>query len=75
MVSRESLDIEFRKVSYMVISSKDLSHKIILSNDEITSSREQELLRNLLASKLIFESLISSLCSKSGQKNKYPSQG
>ena len=59
----------------MVISSKDLSHKIILSNDEITSSRRQKLLRNLLDSKLIFESHISSLCSKSGQKNKYASQG
>ena len=54
----------------MVIISKYLSHKIILNNDEITSFLEQKLLRNLLDSKLIFESHISSFCSKSGQKKK-----
>ena len=48
----------------MVISSKYLPQKIILNNDEITSSLEQKLLCNLLDSELIFESHISSFRSK-----------
>ena len=47
----------------MVIGSKELSHKIMLINNEITTSNEEKLL-----SKLIFESHIGSLCRKADQK-------
>ena len=46
----------------------DHSHKIILNNNEIASSNEEKLLGILLDSKLNFESHITSLCNKAGQK-------
>ena len=54
----------------MIIGSNDLSHKykIILNNNEITSSNEEKPLGILLASKLNFESHIGSFCKKAGQK-------
>ena len=56
------------KFHYMVIGSKDLSHQIMLNNNEITSSNEEKLSSILLDSKLNFESHISSLCRKAGRK-------
>ena len=57
------------KCQYMVIGSKDLSHKIImLNNHKITSSNEEKLLGIFLDSKLNFESHIGSLCRKAGKK-------
>ena len=52
----------------IVIGDNDPSHKIILNNHEFTSSNEEKLLGILLDSKLDFESHITSLCKKSGQK-------
>ena len=56
------------KCHYIVIGDDDPSHKIILNNSEIASSNEEKLLGNLLDSKLNFDSHITSLCKKAGQK-------
>ena len=53
---------------YIVIGGDDPSHKIILNNNEIASSNEEKLLGILLDSKLSFDSHITSLCKKTGQK-------
>ena len=50
------------------IGSKDLPHKIMLNNNEITSSNEEKQLGLLLDSKLNFESHIGLLCGKASQK-------
>ena len=55
------------KCHYIVIGDDDPSHKIILSN-EISSSNEEKLLGILLDSRLNFNSHITSLCKKAGQK-------
>ena len=52
----------------IVIGDDDPSHKIILNNNEIASSNEEKLLGILLDSKLNFDSHITSLCKKAGQK-------
>ena len=56
------------KCHYIVIADDDLSHKIILNSNEIASSNEEKLLGILLDSKLNFDSHITSLCKKAGQK-------
>ena len=56
------------KCHYMVIGSRDLSHEIMLNNNNITSSNEEKLLGIFLDSKLNFESYIGSLCREAGQK-------
>ena len=56
------------KCHYMIIGSKDLSHMIMLNNNEITSSSEEKLLGILLDTKLNFESHIGSLGRKADQK-------
>ena len=55
------------KCHYMVISSRDLSHEIMLNNSKITSSNEEKL-GIFLDSKLNFESHMGSLCRKAGKK-------
>ena len=52
----------------MIIGSKDPPHKIMLNNNEITSSNEKKLEGILLGSKLNFLSHASSLCWKADQK-------
>ena len=52
----------------IVIGDNDPYHKMILNNNEFTSSNEEKLLGILLDSKLNFESRITSFCKKSGQK-------
>ena len=42
------------KSHYMVICSRDLSHEIMLNNNEITSSNEEKLLGIFLGNKLNF---------------------
>ena len=56
-----------RKCHCTVIGSKDLSHKIMLNNNEITSSNEEKLSVILSDNKLNFESHVTSLCRKAGQ--------
>ena len=56
------------KCHYIVIGDDDPSHKIIFNNNEIASSNEGKLLGILLDSKLSFDSHITSLCKKAGQK-------
>ena len=56
------------KCHYIVIGDDDPTHKIILNNNEITSSNVEKLLGILLDSKLNFDSHITSLCKKAGQK-------
>ena len=48
----------------MVISSKDLSHGIILNNNEITSPNPEKLLGILVDSKLNFENHIDPISEK-----------
>ena len=57
------------KCHYIVIGDDDPSHKRILNNNEIASSNEEKLLGILLDSKLSFDSHITSLCKKAGQKH------
>ena len=68
MLSLELHDIKPKKCRYMVIGNKNSPYKIMLKIKKITSSNEEKLLSNLLESKLNFESHISSLCRKAGQK-------
>ena len=56
------------KCHFMVINCKDRSHKILLNNNEMTSSNEEKLSGILQDSKLSFESHIGSLCRKAGPK-------
>ena len=56
------------KCHYMVIGSRDLSHKIMLNNNKLASSTEEKLLGIFLESKLNSESHIGSLCRKTGHK-------
>ena len=56
------------KCDNIVIGDNDLSYKIILNNDEITGSSEENLLGILLDSKLNLDSHITSLSKKAGQK-------
>ena len=56
------------KCHYMVIGSRDLSHEIMLNNNKITLSNEENLLGIFLDSKLNFESHTGSLCRKTSQK-------
>ena len=52
----------------MVIGSGDLSHEIMLNDNEISSSNEEKLLGIFLDNKPNFESHIGSLCRKAGKK-------
>ena len=53
----------------MVTGNKDVSHKImLLNNNEINSSNKEKLLGILLDSKLNFESHVDPLCRKARQK-------
>ena len=56
------------KCHYIVIGDDDPIHKIILNNNEISSSNEEKLLSILLDSKMNFDSHITFLCKKAGQK-------
>ena len=56
------------KCHYIVIGDDDPTQKIILNNNEIASSNEEKLFGILLDSKLNFDSHITSLCKKAGQK-------
>ena len=56
------------KCHYIAIGDNDPSRKIILNNNEIASSNEQKLLGILSDSKLNFDSHITSLWKKAGQK-------
>ena len=51
-----------------MIGDDDSTHEIILNNNEIASFSEEELLGMLIDSKLKFDSHITSLCKKAGQK-------
>ena len=65
---KDQMTLNPGKCHYIVISSRDLSHEIMLNNNKITSSNEEKLLGMFLDSKLNFESHIGSLCRKAGQK-------
>ena len=56
------------KCRYIGIGDDDPSHKIIFYNNEVAISNEEKPLGILLDSKLNFESHITSLCKKAGQK-------
>ena len=56
------------KCHYIVIGDGDPTQKIILNNNEIASSNKKKLLGILLDSKVNFNSHITSLCKKAGQK-------
>ena len=56
------------KCHYILIGDDDPAQKIILNNNEIASSNEEKLLSIFLNSKLNFDSHITSLCKKAGQK-------
>ena len=56
------------KCHYIVIDDDDPTQKVILNNDEIASFNEEKLFGNLLDSKLNFDSHITSLFKKAGQK-------
>ena len=56
------------KCDCIVIGDDDPTQKIILNNNEIASSNEEELLGILVDSKFNFDSNITSLCIKVGQK-------
>ena len=56
------------KCHYIVIGDDDPFHKIILNKNETASSNEEKILGILLDSKLNFDSLITSLYKKAGQK-------
>ena len=51
-----------------MIGDDDPTHKIILNNNEISSSNEEKLSGILLDSKLNFDFHITCLCKKAGQK-------
>ena len=51
-----------------MIGDNDPSNKIILSNNEIASSKEENFLGILLNRKFNFDTHITSLCKKVGQK-------
>ena len=56
------------KCHYIVIGCDDPTHKIIFNNNEIASSNVEKLIGILLDSKLNFDSHITCLCKKTGQK-------
>ena len=51
-----------------MIGDDDPSHKINLNNNEIASSNEKKLLGIVLGRKLNFDSHITSVCKKAGEK-------
>ena len=57
------------KCHYIVIGDNDPSNKITLNNNEIASSNKEKLLGILLDSKLNFDSHITFLSKKAGQKS------
>ena len=52
----------------MVIGSRDLSHVIMLNDNNITNSNEEKLLGTFLESKLNFESHVKTLFAKKQAK-------
>ena len=56
------------KCHYTVIGDDNPTQRITLNNNEIASSNEEKLLGILLDNKLNFDSHITSLCKKAGQK-------
>ena len=56
------------KRHYMIMGSRDLSHKIMLNNNKTMGSNEGKPLGIFPDIKLNFESHIGSLCKKAGQK-------
>ena len=56
------------KCHYIVNGDTDPSHKIILNNNDVSSSNKEKLLGIPLDNKLDFDSHITSLCKKAGQK-------
>ena len=62
------MTLNLGKCHYMVISSRDLSHQIMLNNSKITSCNEEKLLGIFVDSKLNFESHIGSICRTASQK-------
>ena len=68
MVSWKSHGTIPGKFHYIVIGDDDPSHKINLNNNEIASSNEKKLLGIVLGRKLNFDSHITSVCKKAGEK-------
>ena len=56
------------KCHYIAIGDTDPSHKIILNNNDVSSSNKEKRLGIPLDNKLNFDSHITSLCKKAGQK-------